>query len=78
MPEYALCKTTKGYAGLIPQATSVIDEIFTFQGLDLSFVLRPLRTLPGYYRFVGGSHIHGLMKGEAWKLEQRRSEIFLL
>jgi hypothetical protein len=78
MPEYALCKTNKGYIGLVPQATSIIDEIFMFQGSDLPFVLRPLRSLPGFYRFVGGCYIHGLMKGEAWKLEQTRSNIFLL
>ena len=27
MPEYALCKATKDYVGLVLQATSVVDEI---------------------------------------------------
>jgi hypothetical protein len=77
MLEYVFCKTTRGYVGLVPQATSDIDEVFMFQGSDLPFVLRPIRTIPGYYRFVGGCYMHGLMKGEAWKSEQTRSEIFL-
>jgi len=77
MPDYAFCKTATGYVGLVPHATSDTDEVFMFQGSDLPFVLRPLPTRPGYYRFVGGCYIHGLMKGEAWKLEQGRSVIFL-
>jgi Heterokaryon incompatibility protein (HET) len=77
MPEYSFCKTTKGYACLIPESTSATDEVFMFQGSDLPFVLRPFPTLPGYYRFVGGCYVHGLMEGEAWKLEDRRSEIFI-
>ena len=77
MPEYAFCKTTRGYVGLVPYATSDIDEVFMFQGSDLPFVLRPIRAIPGFYRFVGGCYMHGLMKGNAWRSEQTRSDIFL-
>ncbi|KAE9369753.1 HET-domain-containing protein [Stipitochalara longipes BDJ] len=52
MPEYALCKTTKGYVGLVPQATNSTDEVFMLQGSDLPFVLRPIPPLPGLYRLV--------------------------
>ena len=77
MPEYAFCKTTRGYVGLVPHASSDMDEVFMFQGFDLPFVLRPIGPIPGLYRFVGGCYLHGLMKGEAWKLGQTLSDIFL-
>jgi len=77
MPEYALCKTTKGYLGLVPEAIDSTDEVFMLQGSDLPFVLRPVPPLPGLYRFVGGCYIHGLMEGGAWKLQQTLSELFL-
>ncbi|TVY43817.1 Heterokaryon incompatibility protein 6,OR allele [Lachnellula subtilissima] len=77
MPEYAFCKTTRGYVGLVPHASSDIDEVFMFQGSDLPFVLRPIRAIPGLYRFVGGCYLHGLMKGEVWKSEQTLSDIFI-
>jgi hypothetical protein len=74
---YAFCKTKKGYACLVPEATCDTDEVFMFNGSDLPFVLRPIRALPGYYRFVGGCYVHGLMNGEAWKLEKTSSDILL-
>ncbi|TVY93022.1 Heterokaryon incompatibility protein 6,OR allele [Lachnellula willkommii] len=77
MPEYVFCKTTRGFVGLVPHACSDIDEVFMFQGSDLPFMLRPVHTVPGLYRFIGGCYLHGLMKGEAWKSEQTLSEIFL-
>lgn len=77
MPDYALCKMTKGYVGLVPQATNPTDEVFMLRGSDLPFVLRPMPLLSGLYRFVGGCYVHGLMKGEARKLEQTQSSIFL-
>lgn len=77
MPEYAFCKTTRGFVGLVPNACSNIDEVFMFQGSDLPFILRPVHTVPGLYRFIGGCYLHGLMKGEAWKSEHMLSEIFL-
>jgi hypothetical protein len=77
VPEYALCKTTKGYLGLVPEAIDSTDEIFMLQGSDLPFVLRPIPPLPALYRFVGGCYMHGLMEGGAWKLQQTLSELFL-
>ena len=77
MPEYSFCKTSRGYIGLVPQATDSTDVVFMFQGSDLPFVLRPMPTIPGLYRFVGGCYMHGLMKGQAWKLKHTSSEVFL-
>ena len=74
---YAFCKTSKGYACLVPKATCNTDEIFMFNGSDLPFVLRPIRVLPGCYRSVGGCYVHGFMKGEPWKLDETNSDIFL-
>jgi hypothetical protein len=80
MPDYAVCKTSKGYVGLIPEVTSATDEIFMLRGSDLPFVLRPVQGLSGYYRFIGGCYMHGLMKGKAWEhvQAQDQADIFLI
>ena len=78
MPHYASCKTSRGYVGLVPEATSANDEVFMLLGSDLLFALRPIQGLPGYYRFIGGCYMHGLMKGNAWKRVQAPTDIFLL
>jgi hypothetical protein len=74
---FTLCETGIGNACLVPEATCNTDEIFMFNGSDLPSVLRPIRALPGYHRFVGSCYFHGFMKGEPWKLEETISDIFL-
>lgn len=76
-PQYAVCRTSKGYAGLVPYVTSEGDEIVMLEGSDLPFVLRPT-PFPGYFHFIGGCYIHGLMKGEAWKHVAERKNILLI
>jgi hypothetical protein len=78
IPFYAACKISNGYVGLVPEVTSENDEIVMIQGSDLPFVLRPIQELPGYYRFIGGCYMHGLMKGEAWKHVEGQREMFLI
>jgi len=78
IPFYAACKTSKGYVGLVPEGTSENDEIVMIQGSNLPFVLRPLQKRPGFYHFIGGCYVHGMMKGEAWKHVQGPREMFLL
>jgi len=77
MPDFAICKTSKGYVGLVPQATDSTDEIFMLQGSNLPFVLRPVPQIPRLYRFVGGCYMHGLMDGGAWHLRQTLLELFI-
>ena len=77
VPDYAVCQTSKGYIGLVPQATNSTDEIFMLRGSNLPFVLRPIPLIPGLYRFVGGCYMHGLMEGGAWNLRRTLSELFL-
>lgn len=74
----SVCKTLSGYVGVVSEATVLMDEIWLFEGSDLPFVLRPIRALPGYYRFLGGCYMHGLMAGKAWERPYKLSEIFLV
>jgi heterokaryon incompatibility protein (HET) len=74
---YVVGKTRRGYTCLVPEATSVRDEVFMLQGSDLPFVLRPVQGYPGYYKFLGGCYIHGLMNGAAWRHVKTCSEMFL-
>jgi hypothetical protein len=80
LPEFAaVCKTSRGFAALMPVTADTSCEFFMIEGSDLPFVLWPILGFPaGLYRFVGGCYIHGLMKGEAWKHVASPSDCYLI
>jgi len=67
-----LCFTTKGYVGLCPNGTVADDEICLLNGGRVPFVLR--KGDGESYTLVGECYIHGIMHGEALKLNPELSE----
>jgi hypothetical protein len=61
------CITDDGYMGLVPNRTKREDHIGVILGCDVPFVLRKAE---GGWKLVGECYIHGLMDGEAMRLEQ--------
>ena len=66
------CTTEKGYFGLVPAKAEVGDEVGILKGGNVPFILR--RSESGnqqelVYRLVGDGYFHGLMHGEAEKLD---------
>jgi Heterokaryon incompatibility protein (HET) len=55
--------TTKAYAGLVPTAAQIGDEIVILQGFRVPFVLRQ-RPVGGFV-LIGDCYLHGIMLGEA-------------
>lgn len=67
-----LCFTTKGYVGLCPNGTVADDKICLLNGGRVPFVLR--KGDGESYTLVGECYIHGIMHGEALKLNPELSE----
>ncbi|KAF4632226.1 hypothetical protein G7Y89_g5909 [Cudoniella acicularis] len=67
-----LCFTKKGYVGLCPGDTVVDDEICLLHGGRVPFVIR--KRDREAYTLVGECYIHGLMHGEAIKMNSNLIE----
>ena len=57
-----MCKTDKGYLGLVPAAAKIGDAIALFLGASVLHVLR--KAQENQYHYVGESFVNGLMDGE--------------
>jgi hypothetical protein len=73
-----LCKTTKGYIGIVPNNTHETDEIFLPRGSTFPFVLRPNQEQLGYFFLVGTCYIHGLMDNRLWTMDRPESSIYII
>lgn len=78
-----LCKTTKGNLALALGDVKNGDIVFVARGASMPFILRSTtskevrhlgrsKSNPMYYRFVGGSYVHGIMDGEVARLMDSR------
>ena len=71
----SLCITKKGYLGLVPEETRIGDRVAVFMGGHVPFVLRradqdtEVRNETEYYKLIGESYVHGIMKGEAFEMD---------
>jgi len=65
---HKLCRTQGGYVGQMPTSAEVGDHICVLPGGIVPFVIRDSVKRPGMFRMVGQCYIHGMMKGEAFKL----------
>jgi hypothetical protein len=74
---YKLCRTQKGYVGLVSISTSSTDKIVIIRGAEMPFVLRPSEKRAGFYEFIGACYIHGLMQGEVFDLGYVESDILI-
>lgn len=84
-----LIVSSQGYIGLGPATAQAGDVISILHGGKTPFILRKIGTGEGCNRagsqhdseFVGGAYVHGLMSGEAIRMEERKelqSQIFIL
>lgn len=67
-----LCRTQKGYIGLVPWNASVGDEVWILAGGKTPFVLRKTakegeHDTVSARSLVGEAYVHGIMGGEAWE-----------
>ncbi|KAI1840931.1 hypothetical protein JX266_012867 [Neoarthrinium moseri] len=61
--------TSKGYLGLFPRYCKNGDLLYLVEGCHVPFLLRPAGDIEGGHRLVGECYVHGIMDGEALKLE---------
>jgi Heterokaryon incompatibility protein (HET) len=66
-----LCTTTNGYLASAPYTTKSGDCIAVLTGGRAPFILRPVDS---FYQLVGPCYIHGIMKGEAFPIDQGELE----
>jgi hypothetical protein len=71
-----LCRTKGGYVGLVPTSTEVGDHICVLIGGIVPFVIRDSAKRLGMFQMVGGCYVHGIMKGEAFKLPHWQERSF--
>jgi hypothetical protein len=56
----------RGFVGWVPISAQVGDQICIFRGCNIPFVIRPC---DGGYTLLGDCYMHGLMYGEAIKMD---------
>jgi hypothetical protein len=71
----SLCKTEKGFLGLVPEGTRCGDDICILLGGRMAYVLKKTGNIT---RFGGEAYIHGLMKGEALRSVQANIELIVI
>ncbi|ERF76216.1 hypothetical protein EPUS_04293 [Endocarpon pusillum Z07020] len=71
----SLCKTEKGFLGLVPEGTRSGDDICILLGGRMAYVLKKTGNIT---RFGGEAYIHGLMKGEALQSVQANIELIVI
>ena len=72
-----LCRTAKGYLGLVPRTVKEGDHIAVFKGGPVPFVVRrsdQFRKGEVRYTLVGDGYLHGVMHGEALQFDSYREE----
>jgi len=70
-----LLVTKQGYIGLAPWNANIGDVVAVLYGGETPFLLRPRRSEPGVYRFVGECFVQGLMGGEAMSEETAAAKV---
>ena len=65
-----LCRTERGYVGLVPRHTQAGDLVCIVYGSPVPFIVRESDEREGSHRVVGECYIHGIMRGEALQSEQ--------
>ena len=61
--------TQRGYVGVFPIGTQDGDIVTILYGASTPFILRKSREINSTYKVVGECYIHGIMEGEALRLE---------
>ncbi|KAH8820671.1 heterokaryon incompatibility protein-domain-containing protein [Xylogone sp. PMI_703] len=74
------CVTKRGYAGMVPGAAQVGDEVCIFTGGNVPFILRKGESQEEKitYRLIGEAYIHGFMHGEALSFKHTSKQGFHL
>jgi len=70
-----LCITSLGHLGWVPPVAEKGDQICTFNGAPLCYVIAPCGG--GYYNLIGSCYVQGLMFGEAAELDPELQKINL-
>jgi hypothetical protein len=65
IPKGKFCVTENGYAGLVPENSSIGDRICVFHGGRVPFVLSTALSSTTSCKLVGECYIHGIMHGAA-------------
>lgn len=61
-----ISRTSRNYIGLVPAAAQPGDQIFSFVGSQVLYVLRGRGNSERHYEFIGECYVHGVMDGEIW------------
>lgn len=73
------CCTTRGRLAVAPATTEVGDVICIFYAAHVPYVLRPVGDAgSGHFNLLGPCYVHGLMDGEAMKMEDLETMEFAL
>jgi hypothetical protein len=65
-----MCRTARGYVGLVPKNTVKGDWIYVLYGCPVPFVLRKSTLRDGgIFQLVQKAYVHGIMTGEALRDE---------
>jgi hypothetical protein len=60
-----LCRTDRGYIGLVHEASKIGDEVYGLMGRQVFDVLRKRSGEARGFEYIGECYLHGLMDGEA-------------
>jgi len=62
--------TKAGYFALVPRGAGIGDRVAIFQRCNIPFILRNKAAIgEENFELIGESYVHGLMKGEAWLVD---------
>ncbi|EPE25374.1 hypothetical protein GLAREA_01286 [Glarea lozoyensis ATCC 20868] len=70
-----MCRTRKGYLGLIPLTAKTGDQIVLLAGAPYPFVLRPI---DDWFQLIGICFVDGIMNGEAFPDDLSELQAFTL
>ncbi|KAN0106852.1 HET domain containing protein [Hyaloscypha variabilis] len=59
----------EGWLGLAPMDAENGDRIALLEGGSVPYILRPVSGDGTEYEFIGDAYVHGIMDGEAWKVD---------
>ena len=62
--------TTSGFIGIGPLGTQRYDEVYTFLGGQVPYVVRQREGMAERYQLLGECYVHGFMDGELWEKQR--------
>jgi len=60
----------EGWLGLAPMEAELGDRIALLEGGSVPYILRPKIGKETEYELIGDAYVHGIMDGQAWKIDE--------